>query len=724
MDGMAKEKIVEASENNVSGILYKWVNFGKGWRPRWFSLQDGVLSYYKIHGPNKIHAISKGIRIIGEESRKLSKKQNNYYFSDEKRHPKTYGEIYIKISSFKASKSDERKFYIFTGIKTLHLRAETREDRQAWMDALRATKESFQRSWADSVALPESQEIAISTGTLRKRLTEEGLSEEAIRDCEDIMNSEFAVLQQQLRLLQKKNIHLIEKLRQLQAEKMELEAKVVDETENSMHGAHCSGESMPEDCHGTDSDTDEEKETRVEVEADTDEEDDVYFDTTEFLGADALSGQSSFKLSRESPGAGSPPSRSATHVDGANTVMNVVDSSYPLIERRKRLPEPKEIEKSVSLWSLIKDNIGKDLTKVCLPVYFNEPISFLQKCFEDMEYSYLLDRAYEYGKQGNYLMRVLHVAAFAVSGYASSEGRTCKPFNPLLGETYEADYPDKGIRFISEKVSHHPMTIACHCEGRGWVFWGDSTLKSRFWGRSIQLDPIGILTLKFADGEVFQWSKVTTSIYNIILGKLYCEHYGTMHIQGNRQLSCKLKFKEQSIMERNPHQVQGYVHDKTGNKLATLIGRWDESMYFVMRDIAEKSRSYDPMSEAVLLWRKNPPPEFPTRYNLTSFAITLNEITPGLQEKLPLTDSRLRPDQRHLECGEYELANAEKLRLEQNQRQAYRLQEKGWQPRWFKRENDRNTYRYLGGYWEARENAHWEGCPHIFGLNVPDTCQD
>lgn len=54
--------------------------------------------------------------------------------------------------------------------------------------------------------------------------------------------------------------------------------------------------------------------------------------------------------------------------------------------------------------------------------------------------------------QGNQLMRALHVAAFALSGYACTEGRVQKPFNPLLGETYEAVYPDKGWRFISEKV--------------------------------------------------------------------------------------------------------------------------------------------------------------------------------------------------------------------------------------------------------------------------------
>jgi hypothetical protein len=348
----------------------------------------------------------------------------------------------------------------------------------------------------------------------------------------------------------------------------------------------------------------------------------------------------------------------------------------------------------------------------------------LQKCFEDLEYSYLIDRASEWGKKGNSLMRILNVAAFAVSGYASSEGRHCKPFNPLLGETYEADFPDKGLRFFAEKVSHHPMLVACHCEGRGWKFWGDSNLKSKFWGRSIQLDPVGVLALEFDDGEVFQWSKVTTSIYNLILGKIYCDHYGTMRIQGDHEYSCRLKFKEQSIIDRNPHQVQGFVQDRSGNKVATLLGKWDESMYYVLGDIATKPKGYDPMSEACLLWKRSKRAKNPTRYNLTSFAITLNELTPGLKEKLPPTDSRLRPDQRHLENGEYELANSEKLRLEQRQRQSRKLQESGWQPRWFRKEKDQDTYRYIGGYWEARERGKWDNCPDIFGQTSQDISSD
>lgn len=101
-----------------------------------------------------------------------------------------------------------------------------------------------------------------------------------------------------------------------------------------------------------------------------------------------------------------------------------------------------------------------------------------------------------------------------------------------------------------------------------------------------------------------------------------------------------------------------------------LLGKWDEAMYYVLGDPSSKPKGYDPMSEAVLLWERDKSLT-QTRYNLTPFAISLNELTPGLLEKLPPTDSRLRPDQRHLENGEYEMANAEKLRLEQSQRQVH-----------------------------------------------------
>lgn len=47
--------------------------------------------------------------------------------------------------------------------------------------------------------------------------------------------------------------------------------------------------------------------------------------------------------------------------------------------------------------------------------------------------------------------------------------------------------------------------------------------------------------------------------------------------------------------------------------------------------------------------------------------------------------------------------------------QSRKLQASGWQPRWFKRDSDDGTFRYIGGYWEGREQQKWEGCINIFG---------
>ncbi|CAK9171700.1 unnamed protein product [Ilex paraguariensis] len=160
-----------------------------------------------------------------------------------------------------------------------------------------------------------------------------------------------------------------------------------------------------------------------------------------------------------------------------------------------------------------------------------------------------------------------------------------------------------------------------------------------------------------------------------------------------------------------------------GKTVATIFGKWDGCIHYIDGDCSGKG-GFESKSDAHLLWKRSRPPKFPTRYNFTRFAITLNEPTPGLKEKLPPTDSRLRPDQRCLENGEYEMANAEKQRLEQRQRQASKMQERGWKPRWFAKDRGSDIYLYVGGYWEAREQRNCDFCRDIFGHIPSDQMLD
>ncbi|KAH1096860.1 hypothetical protein J1N35_013781 [Gossypium stocksii] len=221
-------KINDIVGNGISGMLYKWVNYGKGWKPRWFVLQDGVLSYYKINGPDKIlvsQETEKGCKVIGEKSRRIISRHRDSFSNNSLTNRKPFGEVHLEVSTFRQSKSHDKRFSIFTGTKMLHLRAESQDDREAWMEALQAVKDMFHRVFHSKVVAPVVDKVAISTEKLRQRLVQEGLDSATIEDSEQIMRNEFATLQKQLVLLKQKQWLLIDILQQLEVYVMKIRKK-------------------------------------------------------------------------------------------------------------------------------------------------------------------------------------------------------------------------------------------------------------------------------------------------------------------------------------------------------------------------------------------------------------------------------------------------------------------------------------------------------------------
>jgi oxysterol-binding protein 1 len=46
-------------------------------------------------------------------------------------------------------------------------------------------------------------------------------------------------------------------------------------------------------------------------------------------------------------------------------------------EERKILPFFKDPKIKISIWSILKESIGKDLSKITVPVFFNQPLNIL-----------------------------------------------------------------------------------------------------------------------------------------------------------------------------------------------------------------------------------------------------------------------------------------------------------------------------------------------------------
>ena len=95
------------------------------------------------------------------------------------------------------------------------------------------------------------------------------------------------------------------------------------------------------------------------ADAESDEDEVTYFDTRDFLSVESLRSASR---------------RRELVTNGCNALESIGDSrsytakftKYPIVERRDKLPEPKEKEKPIGLWSIIKENLGKGRSLQCL----------------------------------------------------------------------------------------------------------------------------------------------------------------------------------------------------------------------------------------------------------------------------------------------------------------------------------------------------------------------
>ncbi|KAL2824735.1 Oxysterol-binding protein-domain-containing protein [Aspergillus cavernicola] len=382
---------------------------------------------------------------------------------------------------------------------------------------------------------------------------------------------------------------------------------------------------------------------------------------------------------------------------------------------REKLKMDYDNRPKISLWGILKSMIGKDMTKMTLPVSFNEPTSLLQRVAEDLEYTDLLDIAAD---QTDSMERLVYVAAYAASEYASTIGRVAKPFNPLLGETFEYVRPDKGYRFFVEQVSHHPPIGVALAESPKWDYWGESSLKSKFYGKSFDINLLGtwFLKLRPASGgeELYTWKKVTSSVIGIITGNPTVDNYGLMEIKNwTTGEVCYLDFKPRGWKASSAYQVSGKVVDQSGSPKWSIGGRWNDKIYARHTPGFEAPVSgQDPESaKTILVWQAHPrPPGIP--FNLTPFVITLNALTESLRPQLPPTDTRLRPDQRAMEEGEYDLAANEKHRVEEKQRARRREREtmgEEYKSKWFSKDKCSITgeefWAHTGDYWVTRTSA-------------------
>ncbi|XP_072456027.1 oxysterol-binding protein 2 isoform X3 [Notamacropus eugenii] len=651
----------------LKGWLLKWTNYLKGYQRRWFVLSNGLLSYYRNQGEMAYNCRAT-----------------------------------INLSTAHFDREDSCNILLFYGGRTYHLKAGSEVERQQWLGALELERAKAVRMMKALAGNRELQSVLtgddsgdedVPTHSDRSELqnTLSILSDKLdnLGTCNDLISKHGAALQRSLSELESLKIPVEsgEKLKAVneratlfritsnaminacqdflglaeihsrkwqralqyeQEQRIRLEetieqlAKQHNSLERACRGAPTNpkSDSFPQGVKGDLSDEDEDTE---------------YFDAME---------DSSFITVITDPKDNSRSAEGeneAGPVDDWNAEDHVFGSAArilgmpPKVKRRTRIPDKPNY--NINLWSIMKNCIGKELSKIPMP------------------------------------------------------------------------------------VSHHPPAAAHHVFSKnGWTLWQEITISSKFRGKYLSIMPLGAIHLEFqASGNHYIWRKSTSTVHNIIVGKLWIDQTGDIEIINHKTKDkCLLKFTPYSYFSKEyTRKVTGVVTDSKEKAHYVLSGSWDEKMECAK--IVQSSHS-SPSTEgkqkmvyqtlpAKLLWKKYPLPEnAENMYYFSELALILNEPEEGVAP----TDSRWRPDQRLMENGQWDEANSEKQRLEEKQRMIRRKRlelsshehlEEGkeedlYKPMWFEKKMDPLTgeeaYIYKGGYWEAKEEQNWSMCPDIF----------
>jgi hypothetical protein len=103
---VAASNVTSNNNSNLSGYLQKWTNYIKGYQKRWFSLTNGLLSYYR--SPNEMEHTCRGT---------------------------------INLANATISSEDLCHFVVSNGAaQTFHLKAANEVDKQKWINALELAK--------------------------------------------------------------------------------------------------------------------------------------------------------------------------------------------------------------------------------------------------------------------------------------------------------------------------------------------------------------------------------------------------------------------------------------------------------------------------------------------------------------------------------------------------------------------------------------------------------
>ena len=378
------------------------------------------------------------------------------------------------------------------------------------------------------------------------------------------------------------------------------------------------------------------------------------------------------------------------------------DFQNELYKFKKRIKYKKSI---IYPQNIVKEMITSMTQNKPAPVYFNEPLSMGQRQCEKFYYLDLLKKVCNESR--NKSLQLGYISAFIIGEIFLSLNRNLKPFNPIIGETYEYFDNENNFRYYSEQVSHHPQITAFIGETPDFALYGDTKNSTSFkiLKGAIELSFKNKIHLHIkSTNDHFVYSRPNLMVKGFLKPPLHNDYNGTVIIENETfpENKAEIKFIEESWTNSVLGLIEGKIYN--GEEVIYLIkGNWNNNIYLIEK--GNNDNKIDLLTiESNQEYLKN---GNEGNYELPSFCYNLNYMDSKLEESLPKNDSRFRKDMKLLEeNADTKEAQIYKEKYEEKQRKE--LNNKNHKILFFDEKFDNEEENFFipnGQYWEMKKNG-------------------
>ena len=307
-----------------------------------------------------------------------------------------------------------------------------------------------------------------------------------------------------------------------------------------------------------------------------------------------------------------------------------------------------------------------DILNFSRPARLTSPLTIHQYCGIEWSRTDLLEKAYQI--KNNPIERMKYLFSFAICGIHNGpiKCRSRAPFNPILGETYQAIKED-GSKLYIEQTEHHPPTFNFNLVGpnKHFEYNGFGTIDAHLYSiNMIKGERFGKTLLKFDDGSLFTFSTLKTRINGIIMGDRIYNYYGDLIIKDYRN-------KVECIMTLRDEEQQGMLSKIFYGKENP---QYDESIV-VIKQVNPKTREKEVKAKGYASWLGQVIFDDKTYWSIHD--PEQNWTQKGIDFILP-SDSTKREDLISLIDGKLDEAQTNKEKLEQLQRDDQKKREENY----------------------------------------------